>query len=139
MPEGSQNSGHARQSDRELHRRLTDEQYHVTQNAGTARAFTGIYWDCEDDGTYQCVVCEAELFSSKHKYDSGSGWPSFWAPIDSASVSEIADTSHGMIRTEVVCATCGGHLGHVFPDGPAPTGRRYCMNSASMRLERKQT
>ncbi len=134
MSEGSQNADQAKQSDDELRRRLTDEQYHVTQNAGTERAFTGIYWDCKDDGTYRCVVCETELFSSDHKYDSGSGWPSFTQTLADDSVKMIEDRSVGMVRVEVACGTCDAHLGHVFPDGPAPTGNRFCMNSASLSL-----
>ena len=119
----------------ELRRRLSPMQFHVTQEAGTERAFTGEYWDCHDDGTYRCVVCDQPLFSSDTKYDSGSGWPSFYEPLDETAVTEHSDRSHGMMRTEVVCASCGAHLGHVFPDGPRPTGLRYCMNSASLRLD----
>jgi peptide-methionine (R)-S-oxide reductase len=122
--------------DAELRRRLTPEQYHVTQEQGTERAFTGEYWDCHDDGVYRCVVCHAPLFSSATKYDSGTGWPSFWQPLSPEAVDTRADTSHGMVRTEVVCASCGAHLGHVFPDGPPPTGTRFCMNSASLVLDR---
>lgn len=120
----------------ELRERLTPEQYHVTQEAGTERAFTGEYWDCHDDGVYRCVVCDAPLYSSATKYESGTGWPSFYQPISEDAVAAETDSSHGMIRTEVVCANCGAHLGHVFPDGPRPTGERYCMNSASLRLDR---
>lgn len=121
----------------ELRDRLTPEQYHVTQEAGTERAFTGEYWDMKDPGTYHCRVCDEPLFSSETKYDSGSGWPSFTAPIKLDAVDDQRDISHGMVRTESVCAKCGAHLGHVFPDGPAENGLRYCMNSASLRLERE--
>lgn len=122
--------------DSELRSRLTPLQWAVTQEAGTERAFTGIYWDCHDDGLYRCVVCRAPLFASTTKFESGSGWPSFWEPVDDAAVATHTDTSHGMVRTEVTCAGCGAHLGHLFPDGPNPTGLRYCMNSASLDLER---
>ena len=120
----------------ELRARLTPEQFAVTQNAGTEPAFTGEYWNMKDDGTYHCIVCDAELFSSDTKYDSGTGWPSFWQALADDRVEARSDTSHGMARTEAVCANCGAHLGHVFPDGPQPTGQRYCMNSASLRLDR---
>ncbi len=120
----------------ELRARLTPEQFAVTQNAGTEPAFTGEYWNMKDDGTYHCIVCDAELFSSDTKYDSGTGWPSFWQALADDRVETRTDSSHGMVRTEAVCANCGAHLGHVFPDGPQPTGQRYCMNSASLRLDR---
>jgi peptide-methionine (R)-S-oxide reductase len=120
----------------ELTERLTPEQFHVTQEAGTEPAFTGIYWDTKDDGVYRCVVCETPLFTSTTKYDSGTGWPSFSAAVDDDAVRTETDSSHGMVRTEALCATCGAHLGHVFPDGPQPTGDRFCMNSASLRLDR---
>lgn len=126
-------------TDAELRERLSPEQYAVTQQAGTERAFTGEYWDCKDDGTYKCVVCDVELFASDTKYESGSGWPSFWQPITEDQVTRKTDTTHGMVRTEAVCASCGAHLGHVFPDGPQPTGERFCMNSASLRLDRGET
>lgn len=119
----------------ELAERLTDLQYHVTQEGGTERAFTGEYWNTKDDGTYRCVVCDTPLFSSGTKYDSGTGWPSFWTPISDEAIATKQDRSHFMVRTEVQCAECGAHLGHVFPDGPDPTGERYCMNSASLRLD----
>jgi peptide-methionine (R)-S-oxide reductase len=124
-----------RPSDAELRDRLDPLQWQVTQEAGTERAFTGAYWDCHDDGMYRCVVCDAPLFESGTKFDSGTGWPSFTRPVDGGAVEERSDRSHGMTRTEVVCASCGAHLGHVFPDGPPETGLRYCMNSASLQLE----
>ena len=125
-------------TEEELRERLTPEQYEVTQNAGTERAFTGVYHDAKDKGIYRCIVCDEELFDSDTKYDSGSGWPSFYQPMDSDKVELHEDRSYGMIRTEVTCATCGAHLGHVFPDGPQPTGDRYCMNSASLNLEKTE-
>jgi peptide-methionine (R)-S-oxide reductase len=119
-----------------LRERLSAEQYEVTQCSATERAFTGQYWNCHDDGTYHCIVCDAALFSSDTKFDSGTGWPSFFDPMTSDAVATKVDSAHGMVRTEAVCATCGAHLGHVFDDGPTPTGLRYCMNSASLNLER---
>jgi peptide-methionine (R)-S-oxide reductase len=121
--------------DTELRQRLTPEQYHVTQEGGTERAFTGEYWDCHDEGVYRCIVCDSALYRSDTKFESGTGWPSFWEPVAGA-VDTRVDTGHGMVRTEAVCATCGAHLGHVFNDGPAPTGERHCMNSCSLRLDR---
>jgi peptide-methionine (R)-S-oxide reductase len=122
-------------TDDELRERLTPEQYEVTQKGGTERAFSGAYWSTKDDGTYRCIVCDAPLFRSETKYDSGTGWPSFTTPMAGDAVRLLTDSSHGMVRTEVRCARCDAHLGHVFPDGPGPTGERFCMNSASLALE----
>jgi len=123
-------------TDQELRERLTAEQYEVTQHKGTERAFTGEYWDCHDEGVYRCVVCDEPLFESGTKFESGTGWPSFYQPVDDEHVATESDVSHGMVRTEALCGNCGAHLGHVFPDGPQPTGERFCMNSASLRLDR---
>ena len=122
-------------TDAEWRGQLTPEQYRILRQKGTERAFTGGYWDTKTPGTYRCAGCGEELFSSGAKFESGCGWPSFDRPVDEARVEEHRDTSHGMIRTEVTCRRCGGHLGHVFPDGPPTTGLRYCINSASLDFE----
>jgi len=122
-------------TEEELRARLTPEQFEVTQNSGTEQAFTGIYADTKTPGVYHCIVCDEALFSSDTKFESGSGWPSFYQPMDGDAVETEIDRSYGMVRTEVKCANCGAHLGHVFPDGPQPTGDRFCMNSAALNLE----
>ena len=116
---------------------LSEEEFYVCRQKGTERAFSGRYWDTKSPGTYKCRCCGEALFDSETKYDSGSGWPSFYQPMADRAVDEHRDSTHGMVRTEVTCARCGSHLGHVFPDGPMPTGQRYCMNSASLKLDRK--
>ena len=123
-------------TDAEWRERLTPEEYEVARQAGTERAFTGRYWDEKAKGTYNCICCGQPLFSSETKYESGTGWPSFYAPIDEGAVTAKEDNSLFMRRTEVVCARCDAHLGHVFPDGPPPTGQRYCLNSASLDLKK---
>jgi peptide-methionine (R)-S-oxide reductase len=121
---------------KELRKRLSRQQYRVTQKGGTERAYSGEYWDTKDPGVYSCVVCGAELFDSTTKFDSGTGWPSFSEAVDADRVQRVTDRKFAMVRTEARCANCDAHLGHVFPDGPAPSGERFCMNSAALHLER---
>jgi len=127
-----------KKSDEEWKKSLNKESYNVARKQGTENAFSGKYHDCHEDGIYQCVCCGTDLFDSKTKFESGTGWPSFWKPVADENVKEHQDRSYGMIRTEALCARCDAHLGHVFDDGPKPTGLRYCMNSASLNLVKRQ-
>ena len=130
-------AGKITKTDEEWRKLLTPEQFEVARRKGTERAFTGQYWDLHDQGAYLCVCCGNELFNSETKYDSGCGWPSFYAALAPDRIETVADRTHGMLRTEVTCSRCGAHLGHVFDDGPRPTGLRYCMNSASLNFVKK--
>ena len=130
-------AGKVTKTDAEWREELTPQQYAVCRNRGTEPAFSGRYTDCKEAGIYRCICCGNDLFSSDAKFDSGTGWPSFWEPVDEMRVRVETDTSHGMVRTEVLCGRCDAHLGHVFPDGPAPSQQRYCINSVAIALERR--
>jgi peptide-methionine (R)-S-oxide reductase len=137
MTESVVKSGKIEKTEAEWRKQLTPEQYSVTREKGTEPAFSGALYKNHDDGMYRCVACDAELFRSDTKFESGSGWPSFWIPVNTEAVETHEDITHGMRRVEATCARCGAHLGHIFPDGPKPTGLRYCINSASLKFDKK--